>query len=308
MTGIFHLFGALPKELRDEIWQFAIRPSRPAVHIFRTYNQSKGECVGIHRTHIVSLGNGLSSSRLAVPASDQAAANNPSAYLIDWGLWTACKESRVAMQRHLQRESQVRSDQKTREEPLSATTCFSGGGDDYSDTRFLTIFPRRDLCIIQPRDLQTVDWASLRFRVPAPNVSTFTSVKNIALEFRPEWGASAAKVGILESLYLPIIRALVGVAEHADNLWLVDYSLKRRRPGSMPGGGIPVSEGQTFYARGRRFVEVTSKARRLGRWRHVPPVEDLASSDLFLSTLTLAVLDPGRPEHCRLGLLACEGF
>jgi len=109
------------------IWKFAVRPTLPGAHVFRVYNSDDSkhadpqhETTRDHRyisDHALFCW-GLQ-PRLAAPQclprrvggfdpSTQAAApiswtrNNPSAYLIDSGLWTACKESLVVIEQEFQ--------------------------------------------------------------------------------------------------------------------------------------------------------------------------------------------------------------
>ncbi|KAK3386488.1 hypothetical protein B0H63DRAFT_467860 [Podospora didyma] len=39
----FHYFPDLPKELRDKIWDMALRPGRPAAHFFTIFDPNDGE-------------------------------------------------------------------------------------------------------------------------------------------------------------------------------------------------------------------------------------------------------------------------
>jgi hypothetical protein len=106
----FHLFPFLPFELREQIWKLAIRPLLPGAHVFRVYHASDTERANPeHATsrpeyRFNKLGWSVAVSRCLPrsikfsPAAQAAAPiswtlNNPSAYLIDGGLRTTCKES-----------------------------------------------------------------------------------------------------------------------------------------------------------------------------------------------------------------------
>ncbi|KAK3956265.1 hypothetical protein QBC32DRAFT_394787 [Pseudoneurospora amorphoporcata] len=92
----FHPFPKLPWELRHEIWELAVRPlDRPGVHVF---------CVEEHEPDDSSVeeveDRDKSNLHFSVPAATMSAGpcGNPSTYMIDGGLWTACKESRAVME------------------------------------------------------------------------------------------------------------------------------------------------------------------------------------------------------------------
>lgn len=103
----FHPFPKLPWELRNEIWKFSIRPlNRPSAHIFcveeRKPQDSEAKELDVICSPI-ALWHGKYNLHITVPdqtmSCGSSAPGNPSAYMIDGGLWTACKESRVAMER-----------------------------------------------------------------------------------------------------------------------------------------------------------------------------------------------------------------
>ncbi|EAA35331.2 hypothetical protein GE21DRAFT_1207 [Neurospora crassa] len=101
----FHPFPRLPWELRNEIWKQSIRPlDRPGAHIFcieerKSEDSEPKECDVI--CNPIPLESGDSNLHIRVPAATISAgpAGNPSTYMIDGGLWTACKESRAVMER-----------------------------------------------------------------------------------------------------------------------------------------------------------------------------------------------------------------
>lgn len=106
MPTEFSLFSSLPTELREEIWNLAIRPKYLGVHIFRVYNTnldhetppqevihfSRNKCCRRER-HELDLAVPLAGKELE--GANDPSAKSMSAYMIDTGLWTACHESRV---------------------------------------------------------------------------------------------------------------------------------------------------------------------------------------------------------------------
>ncbi|KAK3380000.1 hypothetical protein B0T24DRAFT_523231 [Lasiosphaeria ovina] len=182
MAAGFHFFPLLPWELREKIWKLATRPALPGAHVFRVYNANDSEHTGPE--HETSRDNypWISKSRLAAPRclprgvdfdpAIQAAApiswtlNNPLTYLIDSGLWAACKELLLAIENEFQTPvrrqkvwslSEVENFRKKRGRftlPETATYIAS----DNSRRRYLTVFPGQDLFILQPYDITALNW------------------------------------------------------------------------------------------------------------------------------------------------------
>lgn len=111
----FHPFRKLPWEIRNEIWKLSVRPlDRPGAHIFclelrESKDGTAKECdvqhppIPVKTIHYDHPGSnpGKNFIHITVPAKTLSSgpAGNPSAYMIDGGLWTACKESRAVMER-----------------------------------------------------------------------------------------------------------------------------------------------------------------------------------------------------------------
>ncbi|KAK3397872.1 hypothetical protein B0T20DRAFT_470158 [Sordaria brevicollis] len=111
----FHPFLKLPWELRNAIWELALRPlDRPGAHIF-CIEERKLENSGPKERDVVCgpipahwhneavLGD-ASSLHITIPTQIRGTglfepAGNPSTYMIDGGLWTACTESRAVMEK-----------------------------------------------------------------------------------------------------------------------------------------------------------------------------------------------------------------
>ncbi|KAF9870707.1 hypothetical protein CkaCkLH20_11809 [Colletotrichum karsti] len=87
------LFAQLPPELRLHIFEHAVSPERPLVHIFRVRED-------VEKDELL----------LAAPGPSPAPANSntgrsepePSAYYHDEGMWGACRDSRTVISRHYQ--------------------------------------------------------------------------------------------------------------------------------------------------------------------------------------------------------------
>jgi hypothetical protein len=288
MAAEFHFFPFLPWELRNQIWKLAIRPALPGAHVFRVSNTNASEQNGPdHETSdddSLLISSSTSISRLAAPQclpkgvdfspAAQAAApiswalNNPSTYLIDSGLWTACKESLLVIEKEFQvrarREkgwslSEVESFQKKRGRftlPETVTHAVCHG----SKRRYLTVFPCQDLIILQSLDVTAFHWDVAWNSFPNYDFDFDLEHwyriaywdepdRHIAMEYDPAWDTDRS-----------LIFGIVLKTASADPfyLWFIDYRIKRN-----PRYQEPTKEQATgrkdptvFYASDRRYVEV----------------------------------------------------
>jgi len=194
MPDTFHHFSLLPFELREQIWKFSVRPAIPGVHVFGMYPRPSaggGLAASFQAFHPLAL------SCLAAPRCLPKASaftpesltaeprswlrNNPSTYLIDSGLWSACKESRRVIMQAFRRpeyhgktewgliKSDVLDNKNDDDDNLMhgkpakennfglfampGVTSYATreGGVD----RFLSVVPGRDLFILQPFDFSS---------------------------------------------------------------------------------------------------------------------------------------------------------
>ncbi|KAK4451560.1 hypothetical protein QBC34DRAFT_423557 [Podospora aff. communis PSN243] len=210
--------------------------------------------------------------------SGQAAApisrtlNNPSAYLIDSGLWTACKESlevidkefrkpawRLASQRSPLTASQIESFRKSElldigrfDNPEVITYAAS----DRRERRYLTVRPEQDLFILQSHDILAIDW-NILMDCPPP-IATFLT--RVGVKERQENGKRSL---LTTRVTLPcnttpggIIFATAGAGRMT--LWFIDDRIKRS-PGYKKdprAENTALAPPREFYASDRRFVEV----------------------------------------------------
>ncbi|SPJ85375.1 uncharacterized protein FTOL_11156 [Fusarium torulosum] len=167
----FHQFSDLPRELRDTIWSFAIRDDNPGVHIFGDFDNKKRHYF-----------NSLDENR-----SDE----NVSTYLIDGGLWTACKESRLIMERHFRQSEWPKELQCDKyygsltkgHFNMPATGYFQGG-----ELHCLKVFPHKDLFVLQLDDIARYGWCPGDLKSPlGKNLRGYKGVRHLAIEYRPEW-------------------------------------------------------------------------------------------------------------------------
>ncbi|KAK0744359.1 hypothetical protein B0T21DRAFT_357689 [Apiosordaria backusii] len=318
MAADFHFFPLLPWELREMIWKLAIRPALPGAHVFRVYNANDSEHNGPEHETSRDDYPWISKSRLAAPRclprgvdfdpAAQAAApiswtlNNPSTYLIDSGLWAACKESLLVIENEFQNParrqkvwslSEVESFRKKRGRftlPETATYTVS----DNSRRRYLTVFPGQDLFILQPHDIAALNWDLIWDSFPSYRflagdwirISWDECERHMALEYDPAWDKVAhnTRRGPAWDFIVDIVwnTALAG----SFSLWFIDYRIKRspryQEPTKEQAKALGDKPPRAFYASDRRFVEV--KEKQFGQWAghdrmwdagYEVPIEDL---------------------------------
>ncbi|KAJ6444762.1 Phosphatidylinositol 4-kinase PIK1 [Purpureocillium lavendulum] len=262
----------LPPELRAIIWEHAAeaRPDpaiQPGAQYFTIYDlRADGECAIKDKLNKHGrFGYGLAGPSTAL----QPRAGDMSAYHIYRGLSAACWAARRALTRHI-RASCFRSNYKPcdpsylwapadTEEARRAqrgftVECrFSEPRED--GWRRFQVSPMLDLMIIQPFDYDHFDMTRLcdlwQNTFGLPQWMGDYSCQNLALEINPGWfreGRQAHK-----SAFKTLERAArYGTADRFNNIWLVDYSIRR-----TPGTGTEIrSDRKVFTGNRCRFVEV----------------------------------------------------
>ncbi|KAI1455752.1 hypothetical protein F4805DRAFT_459398 [Annulohypoxylon moriforme] len=287
----FHLFAQLPQELRDIIWDAAIRPDVPSAHFFTAWNGEENKqhddystmadrsVVGRGHKHGVPCG-------LAAPRSDRTDPDtaswfddNPSAYMVDSALWTACWDSREAMIRRFGNRRVVYrknylTDMLTQEPPECDDSPATGTMVQDGKRQYFTVCPKTDLICLQPFNKHSILlWPTLESDVPIFNIRG-SPRPHIALEFDPAWVEDEKLAFGDFHLSLPPFaryetelysqnRTELGcvfqagtaqLGSWAENLWLIDYRISRRpeaEPLDYNGGGRIV-----FQGRDCKYVEV----------------------------------------------------
>ncbi|KAK3291174.1 uncharacterized protein B0H64DRAFT_409989 [Chaetomium fimeti] len=299
MAAEFHFFPRLPWELREKIWKLVIRPAEPGVHVFRLCSQGHSSRKSEHRAFTDQddrrpclwwlaapqcLPKGVDFS----PASREAAPiswtlNNPSTYLIDSGLWTACKESMLIIEREFQAPARLQHEWSPSEVKsfrakrgrftLPETTTYKIF--DHSSLRYFTIFPLQDLLILKPPEVSYFDmgitddiFPSLVSHDNYKKIGRYVHSRNAALEYDPAW--DKIRHNGVEHRTPNIVRDIVESTSmsYTFSIWFIDYRIKRN-----PRHDQEATEEQAdksgdgpatvFYANDRRFVEV--KKGQLGR-------------------------------------------
>ena len=269
----FPLFGQLPRELRELIWELALSPmGEPGVHymtlvedisVYGTEKSLVGtRWLGLFEDHI---------PRIAGPSQLPPAGARPvylfdealaarrewpsplsSSCLLDYGLLAACRESRVTIERFLQSNSIESQDvvlRKTSPQALPTPMLFN-----FADDLFIFRFANSHMVPRQGWYLHFKHYMGLS---PGENIV------NIALEYNSAW-----RSGILDMLREPfktLTSAVSGPGRAVDacSIWIVDYELPEdleREPGHRPqkASGRASDHGSSpsrFYSRDRVFVE-----------------------------------------------------
>lgn len=202
------------------------------------------------------------------PETPSWTVSNPSSYLMDSGLWTACKESREIMEK---RYDTLGWRQRCREHRYTtlycgerpdapATNTFTSNGE----TQCFTTYPKSDLFCLQPYDFDTVDWVMLREYVPIFNYQFGFDVNHVALEFDPKFVYPNPDCPLSTREYRfgynsdgavgCFARAASDDLALVKHLWIIDYRIKRL-PGPLP----LKHNGHEFHDSSGRFLEV-------GKW------------------------------------------
>ncbi|KAF4969014.1 hypothetical protein FSARC_3668 [Fusarium sarcochroum] len=328
----FHRFSDLPRELRDEIWTFVIRAAGPGVHVFRLYNREMDNATGAQD---VAFPDYYPMHRLAAPTWNRYFDNvdarcgdkNVSTYLIDGGLWTACKESRTIMEKHfknLKWNSRRKRDKKGRTENNTSQVLDMPATGYFSDEvpHYFTVFPHRDLFVFQSENLKSILWEDIDIDIPiGSSIKGFQGLNHVALEYDSEWGIQMYEAGYNQGP-LPIVRILINLAcglSHVFKIWLIDHNLKRKEDAPAFKENTMWHDTNAYYASDRRFLEVKCDGRSMGlnqeQWQYLQQVADgdyYKSSMWFISRLQGEInlaIDPDDTEAeyaCDIGLLGWD--
>lgn len=330
MDGTFHRFPELPWELRDQIWNLAIRPARPGVQVFKMYSPEKDKIYNPEKDKMISNAMDVvfdyysvySDYRIAVPDRDD---NNLSTYCIDGALWNTCKEPRRVIERKFKSPRGSREMVSLIDEQGEPDAPATGYFKDYDGaTQYLTVLPNQDLFLFQLEDPGTIGWGNLDTEVPLCSPTWgFKGRRDIALEYKPEWGLQLGK-GMAELYHEPpIIQELVRMAIDSYNpstIWLVDYNLRCKQGVAMEEG---IEEPRVFYARDRRLVQVDCLTHPWQQFEYIEEVEveedeaneylkDNSSSITFANTAHHAAFlqwdcwEQHNNYPCSIGLLGWE--
>jgi len=261
----FHPFPRLPKELRDVIWDFAIRPKRPSAHVFTAF-ESSVDAEWSQLSQYAVTHPWARRCNLAAPQSRNSTdqqrrlswvQDNLSAYIIDSGLWRACKESREAVERRFRTaEWDKRRDEMTSQRYWSDPPDCPGvlGFTSKGEQRTCLTYPKSDLYLLQVFNANTLYWRYIA-RIPIFDRVQRFHVSHFALQFDPGWlTTDYGPGGLYWGTEKPVgcaIQAATDDLDWVDNLWFVDHRIRRR-----PGAPSSTAKRHEFWGNGCKFTEV----------------------------------------------------
>lgn len=233
----FHKFPDLPPELRIQIWKAACRP------------RSTTEC-GLHYVHVDTVEGDWEydeseyeelehiEPRIAHLSAFKRLSDDPirgttSAYLWDAGLWTACKESRLAITKHHEIgswnmvQAQSSADWSGQSFPLRVKPH----GQDNGLTAM--VFPNRDILCIRNDSPMTVIVEKLSLRGSSVNIRQKIVVESwrLALEFQSGWVGDPSAwpesdpLDSLNAIYNWIEEFMMMEDPDLPRLWLIDHNV-----------------------------------------------------------------------------------
>ena len=256
----FPRFTELPYELREKIWLLSIRDvSTPGIHFFRVHDDPTNDDHNV----IFHRSNRLEDPILAAPqpsperaqkgcsssdASNPWRHNNDSTYLIDSGLWTACKESRALMEKQLKTTEFPKFSKEDRNTDYladrPATAGFLSPTKTAQELCYFTVHPWFDVFVLQNWDTEEFDIPMINCVVPfAQRQYGFMGLGHVGIEFDPKHGEKEAV-------------SLAGVIFEAwedRTFFIIDYSAR-------PISHQPASEPSQICFRGGKYTYVEGDA------------------------------------------------
>ncbi|KAF5242893.1 hypothetical protein FANTH_8478 [Fusarium anthophilum] len=354
----FPKFLQLPKEIQILIWEAAVRPVPGDRHVHRFYiadyrvlrptptKPIKGRFLRLIRNKnleydSLNIASGLS---LAIPTDDAAGNPNDSVCLTDSSLWTFCRESRRAMERHFVKNewwSRIKSPfhpKRTAEPGQYAGQKGVAHTASYQDNdgivKHITIDFDNDLVHFDPRWLEDLDWwhinssdfLSLFDERPSLERSGFSFLgSNIALDYDPlildaindrKVHYNQIGLGMNIATFQDMITYLLEDA--GVTVWFIDYSLIRAQHiARTPDEGRGESSQQTQddvdatreVFRSNDFIYTEVKRQDIGTSWVVSNNDDEVNSGETETSFDMldtlsGVVSDDDLGHCRI--LACE--
>ncbi|KAJ0107226.1 hypothetical protein J7T55_007596 [Diaporthe amygdali] len=266
-------FSDLPQELRDIIWEMALRARRPGAHFFTVYQYSMGAGIIDPSCRIQLLTEGeknwYQSSGLAAPCrgpngSFSWTEGNPSTYVEDAALWTTCQDSRRHMNRRFGPVDSSRLIAEGRPQETHWWRMLNSKAplalqSDTKEPQSFMVHPKTDLIIIQapPSTSLSCDSDSGEALSPVDDLREIFLMytrficslrswllhfpSNIAIELDSKWRKHP-------QTFIERCRVVLKMTR-VETVWFIDYSLKRdtHRLKSEKGRGLRENRA-VFYA------------------------------------------------------------
>ncbi|KAM5529375.1 hypothetical protein FOXYSP1_17219 [Fusarium oxysporum f. sp. phaseoli] len=239
MFDSFHCFRNLPVELQIEIWSSAVRPAKAGVQIFSLSSDHRSQAhedgasgapwVDSYYLTAPRWAFGPKSSR--VNGFDEITAswtkNNLSTYLIDSGLWGACRQSHCVMRDILGPTKPIAIRTKVRRGRSDVEVDVPES--DSSQQRSIIVSPSQDLFILQPDGPDMFSRFLFEDVIPNNTAQGLLQIPHVGWQYHPSWASSlheSSRIRSLDSLCCYIVYgARFGGLE---TLWLINYRIKRK--------------------------------------------------------------------------------
>lgn len=219
------IFNQLPPELRDIVWTHAIRDEHPGIHFFEMIPNNPG--TAIERSDALTIYNQDSSEFFLEPYRYFASKGchggwlpgNRSIHAADAALWTTCRASRSAMQKHHQKHKY--------DHPTGDIDGFTGFFRNEAGEKQQFMLMTHDLVCFQTTKLpqEAYVWTDLPFLRTAEREKGIT---NVAIEFDPDWKAPTEGEFERTPRDNHIPTSLVVAKTALEHVWFIDYRLRRR--------------------------------------------------------------------------------
>ena len=300
MLSSFHLFESLPVELQAEIWSFAVRPTKPGVQIFSLSSDPRDQPDG-DSTQEPSWGATyfLSAPKWAfgpisctVNTLDEILAswtkNNSSTYLVDSGLWNACRHSHRVMRNVIKSIEPMVVQTKVERGSRKGKACTSGTVP--SQKRTIIVSPSKDLFILQFDNPDMLSWCLLEDIVPFNVVPSLVQIRHVGWQYHPIWSSSLRDSPWIASLNTLCSYIVYGMKFGGlETLWLINYRIRRKH--WVPSKSEATrKEPKVFEIDDFRFTEVFLDDNLLLpeqlRWDEVVPADDPYGANDFLAFVT----------------------
>lgn len=261
----FPRFPDFPQEIRELIWDAAVRPVPGPRHLHRFiivdgYVNRGNVARTVSGDFLLFGADGIINSgfSLLVPQDTPENGRNDSVYMTDSGLWMACRESRAAMERHFKKNEWWSNVKAPKRPPHRGKRGDYFGEEDASHTatyterrtgqdKHITFYPNRDMILLQPLAINSVDWfhhyawndvplIDYRSRRDAKPEPAFLGM-DLAFEYHP------AMYDVLVDRMMNHCRhnspqiSTMSLIDMVDlfyedalrTMWFIDYRLRRRR-------------------------------------------------------------------------------
>ncbi|KAM0500963.1 hypothetical protein ACHAP8_004684 [Fusarium lateritium] len=265
----FNRFPDLPTEIRVQIWKLVIREDRAGVHIFshcdQTTKYTPKSRIMMTRESCGWIFSELSPLHYFDSVKKDVPRKNVSTYLIDGGMWTACKESRFIMESHFRQSQWIdilsvpEEERKTRQRAMSEETRFnlpSTGKFFGAPLHNFTVLPHRDLFVLQVDCVNDVNWDGIGLDQSLGwGLLGCDGINHLGIEFNPDWWDSDK--GEWDHGVLYTLKNAAFEADNLVNIWIIDHGLKRRK--NAPPFEEKSNDARylkAFYASDRRFLAV----------------------------------------------------